>query len=187
MHNPQLSDIIETVEKAVLPSLHKNTSFPHGKYHTYHKAEIFYRMYHNTEGNLLMKKPQAILLVSFGTNYPDSKETTIDKLLEKTMDQFPDCQIYQAWTSKTLIRILKEQNGLAIPTIEEAMMSIKSASIETLTIQPTHLINGLENEKMEQLVRLHASPSLNLRFGVPLLAFTEDHKAVLQTTIREFS
>lgn len=134
-----------------------------------------------------MKTTQAILLVSFGTSYPDSKEKTIDKLLEKTVEQFPDYQIYQAWTSKTLIRILKEQNGLAIPTIEEAMMSIKRDSIETLAVQPTHLINGFENEKMEQLVRLHASPSLNLRFGAPLLASAEDHKAVLQTTIREFS
>nr|WP_275443284.1 sirohydrochlorin cobaltochelatase [Petralouisia muris] len=134
-----------------------------------------------------MKQKQAILLVSFGTSYLKSKEKTIDKLLEKTAESFPDYRIYQAWTSKVIIKILKERNNIVIPAIEEAMAQIHSEGIEKLIVQPTHFINGIENETMEELVLQHAAPGLDIRFGDPLLTSTEDHKAVLQAVIREFS
>lgn len=134
-----------------------------------------------------MKTTKAILLVSFGTSYLESKEKAIDKLLAKIEGQFPGCPTYQAWTSRTILSILKKQSGLAIPTIEEAMASIQTDGMETLIVQPTYFINGLENRKMQQLVRLNASPSLSLCFGAPLLAATEDLNAVLKAVVREFA
>lgn len=134
-----------------------------------------------------MKTTKAILLASFGTSYLDSKEKAIDTLSEKAAKQFPGYRTYQAWTSKAIIRMLKMQSGLAIPTIEEAMASIQADGMETLTVQPTYFIDGLENKKMQQLVRLNASPSLTLRFGAPLLAAAEDHKAVLKAVTQKFA
>ena len=68
-----------------------------------------------------MKDTSAILLVSFGTSYADSRRKTIDKILERTAETFPDYKIYQAWTSKMILKILRERDNLIIPTIEEAM------------------------------------------------------------------
>ena len=53
-----------------------------------------------------MKNTKAILLVSFGTSYLDSKRKTIDQIAAQTEASFPDYKLYQAWTSKIIIRIL---------------------------------------------------------------------------------
>ncbi len=134
-----------------------------------------------------MNQKQAVLLVSFGTSYLSSKEKTIDRILERTKEEFPDCAVYQAWSSKVIIKILKERNGIVIPTIEEAMAKILSDGIKRLIVQPTHFINGIENEAMEELILQHAAPDISVSFGNPLLTSTEDQKAVLQAVIREFS
>ena len=133
-----------------------------------------------------MKNINAILLVSFGTRYLDSKQKTIDKITEKTIEAFPDYKIYQAWTSKILINLLKEQNHLLIPTLEEEIKEIIKDGIETLIVQPTHLINGLENEIMIETIVKHAPTTLNISFGLPLLSSTKDQRAALQAIIKEF-
>ncbi len=134
-----------------------------------------------------METATAILLVSFGTSYPGSKEKTIDRILEKAKKAFPGCKTYQAWTSRALIKAYKRKSGLAIPTIEEAMAAATAGSITSLAVQPTHFMEGLEHEKMVHLVCQHALPPLNVSFGAPLLSAAEDHASVLKAIAREFS
>lgn len=133
-----------------------------------------------------MNDTQAILLVSFGTSYLDSKKKTIDKMLERTGETFPDYKIYQAWTSKMILKILRERDNLIIPTIKEAMASLQADGVKKLIVQPTHFINGLENELMTELVQQHASPEMDIRFGAPLLSSTQDQQDVLKALIQEF-
>ena len=130
---------------------------------------------------------KGILLVSFGTSYLDSKAKTIDKIAADVTLAFPDYQIYQAWTSKMILRILKNRDNLYIPSLEEAMSEIISDGIEQLIIQPTHLINGIENDVMIHTIQTQAPPTLSLTFGAPLLSSTDDHKAVLKAVLCEFS
>lgn len=134
-----------------------------------------------------MEHTQAILLISFGTSYLGSKEKTIDKIAEKISRAFPHCKLYQAWTSKVIINILKKRDSLCIPTVEEAMEHIIADGVKSLVVQPTHLIHGLENEVMEETVRNYAPQDMDIRFGTPLLSSTEDHKAALYAATREFS
>lgn len=134
-----------------------------------------------------MKNTKAILLVSFGTSYLDSKRKTIDQIAAQTAASFPDYKLYQAWTSKIIIRILREREHLIIPTIEEAMESIAADGIKILIVQPTHLINGWENDVMVDTVKKCAPQSLELHFCAPLLTSTKDLQSVLQTVIQEFS
>lgn len=134
-----------------------------------------------------MNQQKAILLVSFGTSYEESRKKTIDKILEDVTNAFPDYQIYQAWTSKMIIHILEQRDHIHIPTIEEAMMQIQSDGITDLTVQPTHLINGLENDMMKETILSMASSDIKVRFGNPLLTSTEDNHQVLEAVMPEFS
>lgn len=43
---------------------------------------------------------KAILVVSFGTSFAETREKTIDAIEKEIADAFPDYQIYRAWTSK---------------------------------------------------------------------------------------
>lgn len=130
---------------------------------------------------------KAILLVSFGTSYLDSKEKTIDKILTDVTEAFPDYRIYQAWTSKMILQILRERDNLYIPTLEEAMAEILNDGIDRLTVQPTHLINGLENEVMIKTIRDHAPAHMQISFGAPLLSTTGDHRAALEAVLAELN
>lgn len=134
-----------------------------------------------------MNKQKAILLVSFGTSYEKSRRQTIDKMLSDVTNAFPNYRIYQAWTSKMIIRILRERDHICIPTIEEAVSQILEDGITDLIVQPTHLINGLENDVMKETILSMASPHLNVCFGTPLLTTTEDHHNVLDAVMKEFS
>lgn len=134
-----------------------------------------------------MKQENGILLVSFGTSYADSRKKTIDRMLEDVAHAFPKHRIYQAWTSKMILNILKERDNIHIPSIEEAMTEILQDGIASLTVQPTHLINGLENDLMKDIITSMASSSMEVCFGTPLLTTTRDHRQVLDTVMEMFS
>lgn len=134
-----------------------------------------------------MNQQKAILLVSFGTSYEESRKKTIDKILEDVTAAFPDYRIYQAWTSKMIIHTLQQRDNVHIPTIEEAMAQILSDGITDLTVQPTHLINGLENDVMKETILSMASSDIQVQFGNPLLTSTEDNHEVLEAVMKEFS
>ena len=42
---------------------------------------------------------KAILVVSFGTSYPETRSMTIDVIEEELMKRFPDRTFYRAWTA----------------------------------------------------------------------------------------
>ena len=134
-----------------------------------------------------MTHKKGILLVSFGTSYLDSKAKTIDRILSDVTTAFPNYHIYQAFSSNIILRILKTRDNLYIPSLEEAMTKIISDGIEQLIVQPTHLINGLENEAWFHIIQKQAPSTLPITFGAPLLNSTEDHKAVLKAVLCEFS
>ncbi len=133
-----------------------------------------------------MTQKKAILLVSFGTSYLESKEKTIDRLLADVAETFPDIPLYQAWTSNIIIKILRTRSGLYIPTLPEAMETIAADGVEHLTIQPTHFLNGLENDEMIRTIQAHAPDHLQLAFCDPLLTTTEDHREVLDCLLSEY-
>ena len=45
---------------------------------------------------------KAILVVSFGTSYHDTREKTIDCIEQDIAQTFPHHHIYRAWTSKMI-------------------------------------------------------------------------------------
>ena len=50
---------------------------------------------------------KALLVVSFGTSYEETRKKTIDKIEEDLAASFPDRRLYRAWTSKMIIKKLK--------------------------------------------------------------------------------
>lgn len=123
---------------------------------------------------------KAILVVSFGTSHQDTRERTIDEI-EKSMEQaFPSYTIYRAFTSKMIIQILKKRDNLFIPTVTEAMEQMYKAGIEEVIIQPTHILNGIENDCMIEEVKQYLPYFRSVRLGAPLLTETEDYEAVIK-------
>lgn len=116
-----------------------------------------------------MKK--GILVASFGTSYHETREKTIDRIVEETKRQYPEHRVLSAFTSGMIIRKLKERDGLEIPTPQEALERMRQDGITDIVIQSLHLIPGLEYEK---LLALHDKVSR------PLLYDASDYQSIAQ-------
>ena len=124
-------------------------------------------------------KKQAILVVSFGTSYHETRKKTIDAIEKAIEKAFPDHQIYRAWTSKMIMKKLLKRDGIKIHTVREAMAQMAADGITDVIIQPTHVINGLENEWMIKDALSCRNDFHSIRFGTPLLTSSEDNDALV--------
>ena len=127
---------------------------------------------------------KALLVVSFGTSYEETRKKTLDVLEKELSGAFPDRSFYRAWTSGMIIRKVKNTQGLMIDTVSEAMDRLREDGCRDLLVQPTHMLNGYENELMKKTIREKGDFLDHLAFGAPLLDSQED-LAFIGKTIRE--
>lgn len=141
-----------------------------------------------TKGEFIMvNTTKAILVVSFGTSINEAREKTID-IIEKTIQNtYPGYKVYRAWTSKMIIRKLKKRDNVHIFTVEEAMEQMVKDHITDLVVQPTHVINGIENDLMKEEVEGYSKHFKSIIFGTPLLTTTEDNESVIEAITKEFA
>ena len=57
-------------------------------------------------------KKKAILAVSFGTSFHETREKTIDRIEADLAAAYPEYTLYRAWTSKMIITKLKKRDGI---------------------------------------------------------------------------
>lgn len=121
-----------------------------------------------------MKEKKGILLVSFGTSYPETREKTIETLARKITLSFPEYPVFQAWTSKVLRKKLLRTTGEHIFSVREAMEVMISEGFTHIYVQPTHILNGIEYQLMQDEALVFQTHLSSLRFGAPLLSSQED-------------
>ena len=91
---------------------------------------------------------KGLLAVSFGTSVNATREKTIDAIEADFREAFPEYRLYRAWTSGMIIRKLKKRDQIQIDTVTEAMERMLADGITEVVVQPTHVINGVENDQM---------------------------------------
>ena len=117
---------------------------------------------------------KAILVVSFGSSYEETRKQTIDQIEQDIASNFPDYILYRAFTSPRIRQALKRK-GEGIDSVEEAMERIKNDGIEDLIVQPTFIIGGKEYDQMYQNVEAFKGDFHSLLIGTPLLYTMEDY------------
>lgn len=130
---------------------------------------------------------RAILTVSFGTSYEEARKAGIDAIEEEFRKAFPDLGQYRAWTSKRILEKLKRERNVWIPNVTQAMEQMRADGITDVVIQPTHVINGIENEQMKADALAFRDDFSSISFGTPLLTSEEDNDAVIRTIAEAFS
>ncbi|MDN6682546.1 MAG: sirohydrochlorin cobaltochelatase, partial [Enterobacterales bacterium] len=115
-----------------------------------------------------MKK--AILIISFGTSYHETRAKTIDACERRLAESCPDRDAFRAFTSEMIIRKLAKRDGMQIDNPNQALQRLAEQGYQDVVIQSLHIINGDEYEKVVTQVRAHAGMFKRLRIGVPLLS-----------------
>lgn len=128
---------------------------------------------------------KAILVVSFGTSHLDTLEKTIQVMEKQVADSFPGYRVYRAFTSGMILKKLKEKKGLHFMNVKEAMEQICADGMEEVVVQPTHIINGYENDRMLEDLRPYEGRFRLLSVGKPMLSSTEDYKKAIHAILED--
>jgi len=119
-----------------------------------------------------------ILVVSFGTSYNSSRSITIGGIESSIREAFPEWKVERAFTAETIIGILKERDGIAIDTVQQALDKAVASGIKTMVIQPTHLMSGFEFTDLNTLAQQYKGKFDSLVVSSPLLTSDSDYKKV---------
>lgn len=85
-----------------------------------------------------------------------------------------------------IISILKKRDSISIPTVCEAMEQMIHDGIRSLIVQPTHILDGIENNVMKEAVLSYKDSFDQIVFGAPLLATSEDETRAIAAVTSEF-
>ena len=85
-----------------------------------------------------------------------------------------------------IIAKLKKRDGLTIHTVKEALEQMLLDGITYVIVQPTHVINGIENDQMKADALSFRDRFSSIVFGNPLLTTEEDNQAIVRVVADEF-
>ena len=120
----------------------------------------------------------ALLMVHFGTTHDDARTLTIDAINTKAQAAFPELKFQEAYTSRIIIRRLKER-GITKLTPLDAMLKLRSEGYTHLIVQSTNIIDGVEMESLRRDVESVLPFFKDIRVGTPLLYSVEDAEKVV--------
>ena len=129
---------------------------------------------------------KALMIVSFGTSF-DEAMPAIVHIEETCRRAFPEYDFYRAFTSGMIIRKLKKTKNVQIDNPQEVMEKLAARGYDEVLCQPTHIINGMEYEKMMGMLRPYKEQIPVIRVGKPLLTEEEDYRKTCQIVMQLLS
>lgn len=126
----------------------------------------------------------SVLMVHFGTTFDDTRKNTIDAINDEAKKEFPDMEVREAYTSRIIMRRLKER-GIVKDNPAEALDKLAKEGYTHIIVQPTNVINGVESKTLEQQLEMYKDKFKEIRTGSALLSTPEDYKAVAEIIDKE--
>ena len=127
---------------------------------------------------------KALLVVSFGTSFEEALPAIVN--IEETCKKaFPDYDFYRAFTSGMIIRKWARTKNVIIHNPDEVMKRLVAEGYEEVICQPTHIINGLEYDKMMNMLLAYKDQIPTIKVGTPLLTEEEDYKEACEIVMQE--
>lgn len=131
-------------------------------------AEIGVRTFNN-ESMKDEKNKDAILVLSFGTTYKDSRKATIDKTVADIRAAHPDQKVVLAFTSHIIVDRIKAKEHLTIPTPEEALAQLKKEGYTRVAITSLDVIPGMEYAYDTAIFDLYKHDFKKMTIGTSIL------------------
>lgn len=127
-----------------------------------------------------MAQEKAILVVSFGTSYKETREKTIGAIEQAIGAAYPDWEVRRAFTSGFIMKKILREEGLKISSVEESLRQMAEDGIRDVIVQPTHMMNGGEYDKLMEQCHAVWDQFERFRIGAPLLADAGDFEQLAE-------
>ncbi|MFP4630333.1 MAG: sirohydrochlorin cobaltochelatase [Desulfohalobiaceae bacterium] len=127
---------------------------------------------------------QGILLVAFGSSYPQAQEA-FENIEARVQDAFPEKEVHWAYTSHMIReKLAKEDQDLDSPA--QALANMQDQGYTHVAVQSLHTIPGAEFHDLHQVVDAFRSMPGDLeqiKLGYPLLGSDQDLQQVSQALL----
>jgi len=136
------------------------------------------------------KERLAILLVVFGTSYPEA-QAAYENLRRIYEMKFPDARVEIAFTSSYVRRKIRERDGICIDNPLTALARLNDEGYVNACVQSLHVIAGEEFHDMANIVESISKIRgkfgfINLVIGAPLLMDLDDYRNVSSALASQF-
>lgn len=133
-------------------------------------TEIGVRTYNATDPALLAQpNKDAILIMSFGTTFPDTRAKTIDATVNEIKAQHPGTKVVLAFTSHIIIDRIKANEGITYPTPEEALQQLKAEGYNRVALTSLDIIPGIEYKYKNAVYDMYKTQFKKMTIGTPLM------------------
>ena len=122
---------------------------------------------------------KTILVISFGTSYKETREKTIEAIEKAVAQKYPDWDVRRAFTSKMIIKKLKERDNIEIDYIDTALQRMLDDGVREAIVLSTHVMNGTEYDFVKSITAKFADKFESLRVSTPLLTLESDYDDVI--------
>lgn len=133
-------------------------------------SQIGVRTYNTTDPQL-QKAPNkdAILVMSFGTTFPETRAKTIEATVKQIQTAHPNTKVVLAFTSHIIIDRVKANEGISIPTPEEALKQLKAEGYNRVALTSLDIIPGMEYNYKTAVYDIYKTQFKKMTMGTPLM------------------
>ena len=118
-----------------------------------------------------LKNKDAILVMTFGTTFADTRAKTIDAVEAAIQKAHPDIPVFEAYTSHIIIDRVKAKEGIQKMTPEEAFSKLKAEGYSRVAVVSLDVIPGMEYSYDSIITKMQMSKFKELSLATPLMYF----------------
>ncbi|MDD7409770.1 sirohydrochlorin cobaltochelatase [Fusobacterium gastrosuis] len=132
-----------------------------------------------------MKNKNALFMIHFGTTHDDTRELTINRMNEKFSENFKDYDLFEAYTSRIVLKKLRDRNIFKNHPLKVLEM-LEKQGYENIIVQSSHIIPGIEYENLLEELSAYKNKFKSIKIGKPLLYNVIDYKKVVEAIQEEY-
>ena len=118
-----------------------------------------------------LKNKDAILVMTFGTTFADTRAKTIDAVEAAIQKAHPDIPVFEAYTSHIIIDRVKAKEGIQKMTPEEAFSKLKAEGYTRVAVVSLDVIPGMEYSYDSIITKMQMSKFKELSLATPIMYF----------------
>lgn len=124
---------------------------------------------HNTEALQNLPNKDAMVVMSFGTTYKDTRVKTIDATVDAIKAAHPNTKVITAFTSHIIRDRIQQKEGITYPTPEEALAELKKDGYTRIALASLDVIPGMEYNYDAAVYNLYKNDFKKMTLGTSLM------------------
>lgn len=116
-----------------------------------------------------LENKDAIVVMTFGTTFPETREQTINATINKIKAAHPGVKVVTAYTSHIIIDRVLANEGVKVPTPEEALDQLKAEGYTRVAMATLDIVPGMEYSYKLGVFNNYKQNFKKATFGTPLM------------------